>query len=93
MHVGICTLHLRLAGSHSLKEKRRVVKSIKDRIKNKFNVSIAEVDALDNWQLAVIGVACISNDSGFINSVLSNVVNFIDDMRLAEIVDYEIEIQ
>ena len=93
MHVGICTLHLRLAGSHSLKEKRRVIKSIKDRIKNKFNVSIAEVDALDNWQLAIIGVACVSNDSGFTNSVLSDVVNFIDDLRLAEIVDYEIEIQ
>jgi len=93
MHVGVCTLHLRLAGRHSLKEKRRVVKSIKDRVKNKFNVSIAEVDALDNWQRAVIGVACVSNDSGFTNSVLSNIVNFIDDMHLAEIVDYDIEIR
>jgi len=93
MHVGICTLHLRLADSHSLKEKRRVVKSIKDRVRNKFNVSIAEVEALDNWQWAVIGVACVSNDSGFANGVLSNVVSFIDDMRLVEIVNYEIEIQ
>ena len=86
-------MHLRLAGSHSLKEKRRVVKSIKDMVKNKFNVSIAEVDMLDSWQWAALGVACVSNDSGFANSVLSNVVNFIDDMHFAELVDYEIEIQ
>jgi hypothetical protein len=93
MHVGVCTLHLRLASSHSLKEKRRVVKSIKDRVRSKFNVSIAEVDAMDNWQWAVIGITCVSNDSGFANSLLSNVVNFIDDIRLAELVDYEIEIK
>jgi len=93
MHVGICTLHLRLAGSHSLKEKRRIVKSIKDRVKNKFNVSIAEVDMLDSWQWAVLGVACVSNDSGFANSVLSNVINLIEDIHLAELVDYKIEIQ
>jgi len=93
MHVGVCTLHLRLASSHSLKEKRRIIKSIKDRVKNKFNVSIAEVDALDNWQWAVIGVACVSNDSGFANSVLSNVVGFVEDIRMADLVDYEIEMR
>ena len=93
MHVGVCTLHLRLASSHSLKEKRRIIKSIKDRVKNKFNVSIAEVDALDNWQWAVIGVACVSNDSGFANSVLSNVVGFVENIRMADLVDYEIEIR
>ena len=93
MHVGVCTIHLRLASSHSLKEKRRIIKSIKDRVKSRFNVSIAEVDALDNWQWAVIGVACVSNDSGFANSVLSNVVDFIENIRMAELIDYEIEIQ
>lgn len=93
MHVGVCTLHLRLASSHSLKEKRRIIKSIKDRVKNKFNVSIAEVDALDNWQWAIIGVACVSNDSGFANSVLSNVVSFVENTRMADLVDYEIEIR
>jgi uncharacterized protein len=93
MHVGVCTLHLRLASSHSLKEKRRIVKSIKDRVRSRFNVSIAEVDALDSWQWATIGIACVSNETTFTNSVLSNVVNFIDNMRLAELVDYHIEIQ
>jgi len=93
MYVGICTLHLRLLNNHSLKEKRRVVKSIKDRVKNKFNVSIAEVDKLDKWQYATIGVAYVSNSAGLVNSTLSNVVDFIGKIRLAEVVDYEIEIQ
>ena len=93
MHIGICTLHLRLVEARSLKEKRRVVKSIKDRTKNRFNVSIAEVDSLDNWRWAILGVACVSNDARFTNSMLSNVVDFIDRIHLVELVDYEIEIQ
>jgi hypothetical protein len=80
-------------GNHSLKEKRRAIKSIKDRVRSKFNVSIAEVDGLDKWQWATLGVACVSNDTRFVNSVLSNVVNFIGGIHLAELVDYEIEIQ
>ena len=93
MHIGVCTLHLRLLENHSLKGKRRAIKSIKDRVRSKFNVSIAEVDRLDKWQQATLGVACVSNDARFANSVLSNVVNFVSGMHLAELVDYEIEIQ
>ena len=93
MHVGVCTLHLRLTESRSLKEKRRAIKSIKDRVRSKFNVSIAEVDALDKWQRAILGVACVSNDAKFTNSVVSNVVNFVDGMYSVELVDYELEIQ
>lgn len=93
MHIGICTLHLRLLENHSLKGKRRVVKSIKDRVRSKFNVSIAETGGLDKWQWATLGVACVSNDARSANSILSKVVDFISGMRLAELVDYEIEIQ
>ncbi len=93
MHIGICTLYLRLLEARSLKEKRRVIKSIKDRIGNKFNVSIAEVDKLDKWQWATLGTVCVSNDAGFTNSMLSNVVNFVEQTHLVELVDYEIEIQ
>lgn len=92
MHVGVCTLHLRLLDSRSLKDKRRTIKSIKDRVRNRFNVSIAEIDSLDNWQWATLGVACVSNDSGFTNSILSNIVDFIDRIDTAELADYEIEI-
>jgi uncharacterized protein YlxP (DUF503 family) len=93
MHIGICTLHLRLLANHSLKEKRRIVKSIKDRVRSKFNVSIAEIGGLDKWQWATLGVACVSNDARFADSVLSKVVDFVSGMCLAELVDYEIEIQ
>ena len=93
MHVGICTLHLRLSENHSLKEKRSTIKSIKDRTRNKFNVSIAEIDGQDKWQWATLGVACVSNDARFANSMLSKVVDFIDSVYLVELVDYEMEIQ
>ena len=93
MHIGICTLHLRLLEGRSLKEKRRVVKSIKDRVRNKFNVSIAEIDKLDKWQWATLGLACVSNDARFTNSMLSNVVDFIERIHIVELIDYEIEIQ
>ena len=92
MHTGVCTFHLRLLESRSLKEKRRIIKSIKDRVRNKFNVSIAEIGGLDKWQWAELGVACISNDVRFTNSVLSNVVEFINSIYTVELVDYEIEI-
>ena len=93
MHIGICTLHLRLLEGRSLKEKRRVIKSIKDRIRGKFNVSIAEIDKLDKWQSATLGVACVSNDARFTNSMLSNVVDFVNGIHTVELSDYEIEIQ
>ncbi|MGQ9610897.1 MAG: DUF503 domain-containing protein, partial [bacterium] len=86
MHVGVCTLRLQLLDNHSLKEKRRIINSIKDRVRSKFNVSIAEVDSLDKWQLATIGIACVSNESKFVNNVLSNVVSFIEDTNLAELI-------
>lgn len=92
MHIGVCTIQLRLFENCSLKEKRRVITSIKDRVKSRFNVSIAEVDSLDKWQLATIGIACVSNDSRVANSILSSVVRFIDGMHIAEMIDYRIEI-
>jgi uncharacterized protein YlxP (DUF503 family) len=93
MRIGICTLHLRLLEGGSLKEKRRVIKSIKDRVRNKYNVSIAEIGKLDKWQWATLGVVCVSNDVRFTNSVLSNVVDFINGIHMVELVDYEVEIQ
>lgn len=93
MHIGVCTLHLRLLESRSLKDKRRAIKSVKDKIRNKFNVSIAEIDRMDEWQWATLGVACVSNDARFTNSILSNIVEFINRTHMVELVDYEIEIQ
>jgi uncharacterized protein YlxP (DUF503 family) len=93
MNVGALVVRLRLPENHSLKGKRRVVKSITSQVSSKFNVSIAEIDDHDLWQVAVIGVSCVSNDSRHTNEVLSNVMNFIETARGdAEVVDYEMEI-
>lgn len=93
MNVGICKIRLRLPENQSLKGKRRVLKSITARLKNKFNVSVAEVDDQDLWQLATLGICCISNDQRFTNEVLSKVVDFITGSGFdVEILGYEIEI-
>jgi len=93
MNVGMCKIKLRLPENLSLKGKRRVLKSITTRVGNRFNVSVAEVDDQDLWQLATLGICCLSNNKRFTNEVLSKVVDFIVNGRFeVEMVDYEIEI-
>ena len=93
MNVGVCRIKFRLPENLSLKGKRRVLKSITARVVNKFNVSIAEVDDNDLWQVATLGISCVSNDKRHANEVLSRVVSFITEGRFeVEILDYEIEI-
>jgi len=91
MIVGVCTIELRLHGAHSLKSKRQVLKSITSRVKNKFNVAIAEVDDQDVWQRGVLGVAVVSTALDHANSILNKVVNFVESLYLAEVLDYQIE--
>ncbi|MBI2852348.1 MAG: DUF503 domain-containing protein [Chloroflexi bacterium] len=93
MQVGVCRIRFRLPENLTLKGKRQIVKSITARVGGRFNVSIAEVDDNDLWQLATIGIACVSNDSRLANEVLSKVVDFIIHSHLdIEMLDYEIEI-
>ncbi len=93
MHVGVCCIRFRLPENLSLKGKRRVVKSITSRVGSKFNISVAEVDDQDLWQLATLGICCVSNNKRHANEVLSKVVDFITDSRFeVEMLDYEIEI-
>ena len=92
MIVGVCTIELRLREARSLKEKRQVVKSIITRVKNSFNVAIAEVDCQDKWQRAVLGVAVVSTAQDHANGILSKVVNFVESMYAAELIDYQIEL-
>ena len=92
MHVGVCRIQFRLPGNRSLKGKRGVLKSIISRVGNKFNVSVAEIDDNDLWQLATIGIACVSNDKRHVNEVLSKVVDFITESRFEiEIIDCQVE--
>jgi uncharacterized protein YlxP (DUF503 family) len=93
MNVGTCRVKLRFPENHSLKGKRQILKSIVTRLRSKFNVSVAEVGDNDLWQLATLGIACVSNNQRYTNEVLSKAVDFIVNGRFEiEIVDYEIEI-
>lgn len=91
MLVGTCRIELFIPNSGSLKGKRQVVKALKDRIRNRFNVSVAEVDHLDLWQRALVGVALVSNDWQFIETTLAQVLNLIRLDPRVDILDYEIE--
>ena len=90
MVVGILSLELSIPMANSLKDKRMVLNRIKDRVRQKFNVSIAETEANDVWNFSGLGVAIVSNDQKFANQVLSQVVNLVetvhdcslDDMRM-----------
>ena len=91
MNIGVLQLSIRLPESHSLKEKRQVVKSLVAQLHNRFNVSAAEVEDHDLWQSAVVGVACISNDKKHTNEVLNKSLAFTTSFDL-ELVESNIEI-
>lgn len=86
MFVGVCELELFIHTSSSLKEKRFVIKSIKDQVMRKFNVSIAEVKHLDKWQLAGLGIATVSNDQLIIRQTFDEIIKLIESKSDAEIV-------
>lgn len=88
MTVGILRLELAVHESRSLKEKRRVVKSVKERLFNTFRVSVAEVDALDSWQRAVLGVALVANEPRLVHSCLDKIVDWVRKQRSVTLVDY-----
>ena len=93
MHIGVLKVRFRIHDNHSLKGKRHAIKPIIAHVQNKFNVSVAEIDNQELWQLATIGVSCISNSPRHANEVLSKVMDFINIIRVdAEILDYEIEL-
>jgi uncharacterized protein YlxP (DUF503 family) len=93
MNVGVARVSLHIPENMDLKGKRQVLKSIISRVRNKFEVAVAEVDDNDSWQLAAIGICCISNNKRHSNQVLSRVVSFIENSRFdVEILDYSIEI-
>ena len=76
MNVGICRVRLRFPENLSLKGKRQILKSITTRLRSKFNVSVAEVDDNELWQLATLGISCVSNNKRYTNEVLSKAGGF-----------------
>ena len=90
--VGLCTIELFIADSQSLKDKRQVLLSLQDRLRKKFNLSVAEVDAQDLWQKAVLALACVSNDGRHVNQILDQALNLVRGQMVVEVVQSRIEL-
>jgi uncharacterized protein YlxP (DUF503 family) len=94
MFVGACRIRLHLPASQSLKDKRQVIKSVLARVRAQFEVAAAEVDDLESWQLATLGLACATNDAGHAHDVLEHAARYIEESRPdVEITDVAIEVQ
>jgi len=91
MIVGTLQVRLLLREARTLKDKRQVIKSIKDRLHNHFNVSVAEVEELDNRQLAVLGVAMVSNEAHHLKTALGQIVEALRSHPVAELIAHEME--
>ena len=92
MHIGTLTVVLYLHAAESLKDKRQVVKSLIETTRQKFNISIAEVDDLDKWRKATIGIACVANDKAYVNRILDKVVDTLESNPAVEVGEVELEL-
>jgi len=92
MFVGTGIIELYLPDSNSLKDKRGILSRILKRTQNEFNVSVAEVGANDHWKKALIGFAVVGNDQPYINKKIDLIFNFVEELRLAEMVNAKFEI-
>jgi uncharacterized protein len=90
--VGVLRLRMLVRASRSLKDKRQVLKGLKDRLRNKYNISVAEIGSLDNRQIFELGITAAGNDRRYINGLLSQVVNTVSAQFEAELLDYDLEL-
>jgi hypothetical protein len=91
--VGTCLVSLHIPNSGSLKAKRLVLRRLKDRVRNKFNVSIAEVDGFDLWQRTTLGIAVVSRDRRFADKVISSVVGLIESDTSISVIGVETDLR
>jgi uncharacterized protein len=92
MVIGVLRLTVYLPENHSLKGKRSVLRKIKARVANEFNVSVAECDGHDLWQRAVLAFAQVGTDAAYVEGALRKLVRFVDDMHVVEVGEDEIEV-
>jgi uncharacterized protein YlxP (DUF503 family) len=90
--VGTARISLYIQDNHSLKEKRKIVKSVIAKVHHRFNASIAEVDSNDKWQMIGLGISVVGNDRRFVNSALDKILTYVDSLYLGEMVASDIEI-
>jgi len=93
MVLGVCEIELLISGSQSLKDKRQVLRHLKEKVKHKFNVSIAEVDHHDLWQRAMLGLACVGNDREFVQEVLTKAIQVVEFDVGVEVINRSLEIE
>ena len=91
MHILLIRINLHIPNAHSLKEKRREIKSLKDRLSSRFNASVAEIEALDKWQQAVFGVCIISNDKSYLDKQFSLIEAMVFEYTELELIDMQRE--
>ena len=89
MVVGVCRLTLMVGESHSLKEKRMVLRRIKDKVRLKFNCAIAEVGNQDAWQEAILGFSVVANEKRFVQEMVDKIVSYVEELSVAKVVDDE----
>ena len=92
MRIGVLRVYFMILDAHSLKEKRMVLRSLKDRLSNTFNVSVAEIGCNDKWQLGELGLATVGNDAKFVNAAMEEVKNFIQSNPAIRIIESDIEV-
>ena len=92
MIVGAALVELHVHGSQSLKQKRGVVRSIVQRVRSRFNLAVAEVGGQDTWQRVVLGMTAVGSDARVVRRVLDRAIAFVEELRLAEVRDSDIEI-
>lgn len=92
MLVGSLRVRLLVRESRSLKDKRQVVRSIKDRLRNRFNISVAEIEAQDHRQLAILGMAMVSTEAHHIRTAFDEIVQALRSHPVAELIDFQVEV-
>jgi len=92
MHVGVCELELRLPGNRSLKDKRHVVRAVVDRVTRRFRTNMAEVEAQDEHDRAVLGFAVVGNNAALLGSRIREIVDFVDELCLAVVAEEQHEV-
>ena len=91
MVIGVMQLEFHVPAAHSLKDKRSVIKSVKDQLRGRFNIAVAELDPNDTWQRATVGVSTVGNDRAYVTGLLDHVTEWIRQTRLVDLIRVETE--
>ena len=92
MKIGVLRVYFMILDAHSLKEKRMVLRSLKDRLLNKFNISVAEIGSNDKWQVGELGIVTVANDGKHVNSVMDEVKRFIQSNPAIRVIESDVEV-